>query len=92
MVNQKDLNCWQKVPDNTAGPPTSRLPDVIKSRMNSLQSQRKMEKKLKKQNDQNDENKENGGNIAAFFNQRSKTSNATLGKKILESFLFCMYG
>ena len=88
MVNQKDLNCWQKVPEiamnsnNTAGPPPSRLPAVIKSRMNSLQSQRKMEKKLKKQNDQNDENKENGGNISAFFTQRSKTSNATLGKEI----------
>ena len=92
MVNQKDLNCWPKVPDigmnsnNTAGPPPSRLPAVIKSRMNSLQSQRKMEKKLKKQND---ENKENGGNISAFFTQRSKTSNATLGKEII-FFLFCM--
>ena len=88
MVNQKDLNCWQKVPEiamnsnNTAGPPPSRLQAVIKSRM-------KMEKKLKKQNDQNDENKENGGNISAFFTQRSKTSNATLGKEII-FFLFCM--
>ena len=85
MVNQKDLKCWQKVPDlgmnsnNTAGPPPPRLPAAIKPRMNSLQSQRKMEKKLKKQNVQNDENKENGGNIAAFFTQRSKTSNATSG-------------
>ena len=85
MVNQKDLNCWPKVPDismnsnNTAGPPPSRLPAVLKS----LQSQRKMEKKLKKQNDQNDENKENCGvNIDDFFTQRSKTSNATLGKEI----------
>ena len=87
MVNQKDLNCWPKVPDismnsnNTAGPPPSRLPAVLKS----LQSQRKMEKKLKKQND---ENKENGGNDPVFFTQRSKTSNATLGKEILDFFCF----
>ena len=95
MVNQKDSKCWQKVPDlamnsnNTAGPPPSRLPAVIKS----FQSQRKMEKKLKKQNDQNDENKENCGvNIDDFFTQRSKTSNATLCKEILESFLACRKG
>ena len=94
MVNQKDLNCWPKVPDismnsnNTAGPPPSRLPAVLKS----LQSQRKMEKKLKKQND---ENKENGGNDPVFFTQRSKTSNATLGKEILDFFvlqvLLCVF-
>ena len=91
MVNQKDLNCWPKVPDismnsnNTAGPPPSRLPAVLKS----LQSQRKMEKKLKKQND---ENKENGGNISDFFTQRSKTSNATLGSFTLgnEFFFACI--
>ena len=89
MVNQKEkwlaeqnLNWRQKAPvlginsNNTAGPPLPRLPAAIKPRMDSLQSQRKMEKKLKKQND---ENKENGGNIAAFFTQISKTSNATLG-------------
>ena len=80
MVNQKDLKCWEKLPDlatnsnNTAGPPPSRLPALIKS----VQNQRKMEKKLKKQNDENKEN--GGGNIEAFFTERSKTSNATLGK------------
>jgi hypothetical protein len=77
MVNQKEkwlaeqnLKWRQKAPvlginsNNTAGPPPPRLPGAIKPRMDSLQSQRKMEKKLKKQNDENKENKENGGSIA----------------------------